>query len=236
MISKLVQTEFMKLRRKGIWFLTFLGPFGVVALQMVNYGLRKDWFISQGTYEWFYYVRNVSAFTPFALILGIVILTSFMASIESETKAWKQVMALPVTKWSVYIAKYTTLVALLMIACLLLVIFTLCFGLYLGFDGNVPYLDIIKYSYYPFIAALPVLGLQLWLATVSQNQGLPITLGVLGVILSYMAYFLPDWMIWKWPSLDNAWDEPLVNVGLGLAVGLGIYLIGMIDFIRRDVK
>ncbi|MFS0672171.1 ABC transporter permease [Ornithinibacillus sp. 179-J 7C1 HS] len=236
MMIKMLSSEFMKIRRKGLWFLTILGPLGVVSLQMVNYGLRKEWFISQGTYEWKYYILNVSAFTPFALILGIVILSSFMASIENETKAWKQLISLPVTKWSVYLAKYTILLFLLVIASSLLVIFSLGFGIYLNFDGSIPFFDIVKYSFFPLFAALPVLGLQLWVSIVCQNQGLPITLGVIGVILSYMAYFLPDWMIWKWPSLDNSWEEPLVNVCLGLGVGFVLYLIGMLDFTRRDVN
>lgn len=236
MIGKLIRTDFMKIRRKGIWFLTVLGPFGVVVLQMVNYGLRKDWFIQQDIYSWFYYIRNVIAFTPFALILGIVILTSFMASIENETNAWKQVIALPVTKWGVYLSKYTTLAILLVVSTCLLTLFSLGFGMFLGLDGGIPYLDLIKYCFYTFFASLPVLGLQLWVALVSKNQGIPITLGIFGVILSYMAYFLPDWLIWKWPSLDNQWDEPIINVCLGLAVGLAIYLVGMIDFMRRDVK
>ncbi|WP_026905868.1 ABC transporter permease [Paucisalibacillus globulus] len=236
MIGKLILTDLMKIRRKGIWFLAVLGPFGVVALQMVNYGLRKDWFIQQDTYSWFYYIRNVNAFTPFALVLGIVILTSFMASIENETNSWKQIIALPVSKWSVYLSKYTTLTILLVFATCLLTLFSVCFGIFLGLEGEVLFLDLIKYSFYTFLASMPILGLQLWISIISQNQGIPITFGVIGVILTYMAYFLPDWMIWKWPSLENQWDEPLINACFGLAVGLAIYVFGMLDFIRRDVK
>lgn len=236
MVGKLLQVEFMKIKRKGIWLLVFLGPIGVVSLQMVNYGLRKEWFLSQGTYSWDYYVLNVAAFTPFALILGIVILTSFISSIENETNAWKQMLAQPVTRWAVYLSKFTTILLLLMVSSSLLVIFSLSFGLFLDLQHNIPFVDIIRYSYYPLFAALPVLGLQLWMSTVIQNQGLPITVGVIGVILTYMAYFIPDWIIWKWPSLDNQWNNPLLNVYWGLAVGAGIYLAGMIDFIRRDVR
>lgn len=236
MIGKLLQVEFMKIKRKGIWFLVILGPFGVVSLQMVNYGLRKNWFLQQGTYNWDYYVLNVSAFTPFALILGVVILTSFMASIENETNSWKLMLALPITRWSVYLTKYTTLLFLLLVSSSLLSIFSLVFGIFLDFQNDIPFADIIRYSFYPLFAALPVLGLQLWIALVVQNQGLPIMVGVIGVILAYMAFFLPDWIIWKWPSLDNHWNEPVLNVYWGLAVGVAIYLVGMIDFIRRDVR
>ncbi len=236
MIGKLIQTDFLKIRRKGLWLLTFLGPVGVVALQMVNYGLRKDYLFSISDDHWMQYLYNVHVFTPLALVLGIAILASFMASIENETNAWKQLVALPVSKWGVYLSKFTVLLCLLMAASVLLLIATLAYGLTLDLGSEIPVRPLFELSFYPLLAALPIAALQLWVATVSDNQGIPITLGVLSVILTYSAYFLPDWMIWKWPTLDNAWDEPLINVGLGLGVGLALYVIGMIDFVRRDVK
>ncbi|MCF3944981.1 ABC transporter permease [Oceanobacillus alkalisoli] len=234
MIS-MMQTDFLKIKRKGFWFLTFLGPIGVVALQMVNYGVRKEYLLQQSENDWLYYLQNITAFTPLALVLGIAIFTSFMASIENETNAWKQLIALPVSKMTVYLSKFTMLACLLFISSILLMLFTLGFGVFLSFDEAIPWLELVKYSFYPYFAALPVLALQLWIATVSKNQGIPITTGIFGVIFAYSAHIIPDWMIWKWPSLMNQWDEPLINVLLGLGVGCLLYVVGMLDFTRRDV-
>lgn len=236
MIGRLLRADFLKIKRKGFWILTFLGPIGVVALQMVNYGVRLDYLLKQSENDWLYYLQNVSAFTPLALILGIAILTSFTASVENETNAWKQLVALPVSKLTIYLSKFTVLASLLLISSILLLLFTLGYGVFLPFNETIPWLELLKYSFYPYFAALPVLALQLWIATVSKNQGIPITTGIVGVILAYSAYYLPDWMIWKWPSLMNQWDEPLVNVVLGLSLGCLLYMLGMLDFARRDVK
>ncbi|MBG9449123.1 permease [Cytobacillus firmus] len=236
MMGKLLSAEFMKIKRKGIWFLTVLGPIGVVAMQMVNYGVRKEYLFRQNDDRWGYYLDNIHSFTPLAIVLGIVILTSFMSSIENETNAWKQLMALPVSKMSVYLSKFTVLSVLLLISSVLLLLFTLAFGISLDLGGEIPYAGLLKYSFYPFFAALPVLALQLWVAAVSVNQGVPITLGILGVILTYAGNALPDWLIWKWPLLLNDWEEPLINVVLGAGAGLLLYAAGMIDFVRRDVK
>lgn len=236
MMGKLLASDFLKIRRKGLWFLTALGPVGVVALQTVNYGIRKDYLLQQSDDDWGYYLGNVHAFTPLALILGIAILTSFMASIENETNAWKQLIALPVSKMTVYLSKFTVLTILLFVSSSLLMVSALAYGLFLNLGDDIPYMELVKSSYYPFLASLPVLALQLWIATVSQNQAIPITAGVFGVIFAFSAYNLPDWMIWKWPSLMNEWNEPIINVALGLAVGALIYIVGMIDFTRRDVK
>ncbi|MFC4402210.1 ABC transporter permease [Gracilibacillus xinjiangensis] len=236
MMLRLLSVDFLKIKRKGLWFLVVLGPVGVVALQMVNYGVRKDYLLQQSENDWQYYMLNIMTFTPLAIVLGIVILTSFMASIENETNAWKQLIALPVSKLSVYLSKFTVITFLLFISSILLMIFTLCYGMTLGLGESIPYLGLLKYSFFPFLAALPVLALQLWFATVSNNQAIPVTIGVIGVIFAYSAFVLPDWMIWKWPALMNEWDKPVVNVILGVGFGFLLYLIGMFDFKRRDVK
>lgn len=236
MIRRLISVDFLKMKRKGFWFLAFLGPFGVVALQMVNYGVRKDYLLQQSDNNWEYYLLNVSTFTPLALVLGIVILTSLIASVENETNAWKQLIALPVSKLNVYLSKFTVLAFLLFVSSFLLMMFTFGYGILLDLGEQIPYFDLLKYSFYPYFAALPVLALQLWVATVCHNQGIPITIGVLGVIFAYSAFGLPDWMIWKWPSLMNKWDEPLINVILGIGTGCLLYIVGMFDFARRDVK
>lgn len=236
MIGKLLAADFLKIKRKGLWFLTCLGPFGVVALQMVNYGVRKDYLLRQSEDDWAYYLSNVSGFTPLALVLGIAILTSLISSIEDETSAWKQWMTLPVSKFSVYLSKFTVLSFLLLLSSFLLMVFTFAYGVFLGLGEDIPYLKLFQYSFYPYFAAFPILALQLWIATVSHNQGIAMTTAVLGVIFTYSAYYLPDWMIWKWPSLMNDWNEPIMNVLLGIGAGVLLYIAGMIDFMRRDVK
>lgn len=236
MIGHLLRVDMLKIKRKGIWFLTFLGPLGVVGLQMVNYGVRKDYLLQQSDDHWLYYLDNVHAFTPLALVLGIAILTSFMASIENETNAWKQLIALPVSKMSVYLSKFTVLSFLLFISSCILAIAAAAYGMALKFDGQLPLLVLLRNSFFPLLAALPILALQLWVATVSDNQGIPITVGVLNVILAYTAFALPDWMVWKWPTLMNQWNEPLYSALFGFALGALLYLVGMLDFVRRDVK
>lgn len=235
MIENLISAEFLKIKRKGFWILSFLGPFGVVAMQIVNYGVQKEYLLQQSDDDWSYYLDNVISFTPLAIVLGITILTSLMASIEDETNAWKQLIALPITKTNIYLSKFIVVFSLLFFSSLLLTIFTLGFGVFLDLEEPIPYLVILKYSFYPFFAALPVLALQLWIAVVSKNQGNSIIIGIIGAICAFTGS-LPDWVFWKWPSLENEWDIPILNVFWGISIGLVFYIVGMLNFIRRDVK
>jgi len=236
MIWQLMKIDFLKIKRKGFWFLTFLGPFGVIALQMINYGVRKEYLLSINEDYWGFYLLNVNGFVPLAIVLGIAILTSGIASIENETSAWKQLLALPVTKWKVFLSKFSVLALLFFISCTLLTIFTFLFGIYLNLGSNVPYVDIVTFSFYPYVASLPILALHVWIAIVSNNQAIPVTMGIVGTILTYSAYYLPDWFIWKWPSLIAEWDEPFIVVMLGFTLGVLLFIVGMLDFTRRDVK
>ncbi|QXE01003.1 ABC transporter permease [Terribacillus sp. DMT04] len=237
MFKRYILTDYLKIKRKGFWLLTFLGPFGVVAMQMVNYaGDRKTYLLKQSENDWTYYLSYINSFASFALVIGIAILTSLMASIENDTNAWKQLLSLPVSKKHVYLSKFMLLAVFLLMSSILLFLFTTIQGIYLDLGDNIPFFELLKYSFYPYFASLPILALQLWIAVVSINQSIPTTTGVIGVILTYSAADLPDWMIWKWPTLVSDWNEPVLSVILGIAVGSFVYILGMIDFVRRDVK
>jgi len=235
MITQLLSAEWLKIKRKGLWFLALLGPVGVVALQMVNYGVRKDYLLSQSDDDWSYYLSNVAGFTPLALVLGLVILTSFMASIENETNAWKQWIALPISKMSVYVSKFVIVAILLFVSSCILAILTLLYGKTLGLGENIPWLQLLSNSFYPYLACLALVGLHLWFAVIIPNQGVTISIGIMGVIICMMSYYLPDWVIWKWPTLINDWNNPLINVVIGVGTAIILLVIGMWDFNRRDV-
>jgi len=235
MMTQLLRAEWLKIKRKGLWLLAIIGPIGVVALQMVNYGVRKDYLLTQSDDDWGYYLNNVASFIPLALILGLVILTSLMASIENETNAWKQWIALPISKINVYVSKFVIVSIILFVSSSLLAVLTLLYGRTLGLGENIPWIHILHNSFYPYLASLALVGFHLWIATVSPNQGITITIGIIGVIICMMSYYLPDWVIWKWPTLMNQWDRPLMSVAFSIVAAIILLVIGMWDFNRRDV-
>ncbi|HEY4602185.1 MAG TPA: ABC transporter permease [Cerasibacillus sp.] len=228
----LMRAEFIKIRRKGFLFLACLGAFGVVALQMVNYGVRKDYLLSLSEDDWSYYLLNVQSFIPIAIVLGVTILTYQIANIEDETNAWKQQLALPISKIGLYTAKFLTVSFFLAVASFLLAIFTFIYGLTLDFTQAVPIKELLRQSFYPMFAVMPILAFQLWLSLVCRTPSIPTTAGIVQFLLTYSAYSLPDWTPWKWVLLP----EPRLNVGLGMMFGLIIFIIGIYDFYRRDVK
>jgi hypothetical protein len=235
MRKNLMKIDFLKMKRKGFWLLALLGPIGIVGLQVLNYALRKEYLFQLTDDHWSQYIQSLSSFTTLTLVLGIVLLTSLAASLENETNAWKQLLVLPVSKTSIYIGKYMVLLALLFFSSLWLLALTYFHGISLDLGKPIPHYTILIRSLFPMFAALPILSLQFWLASVCKNQTLPIVVGVFGVVLTYLAQSLPDWLCWKWSTL-SAWNNPSLNAGLGVFLGAALCLFGAVDFTRRDVK
>ena len=230
----LMKAELAKIKRKGFLFLAFLGAFGVVAMQMVNYGVRKEWLMQQNPDYWQYYLLNIQSFIPIAIVLGGIILTIQITNVEEETNAWKQQLALPISKKSLYLAKFLVIFVYLILAASLLFLFTLMYGIFLDFKQPIPFLTIVKESFLPVLATLPIIALQLWISVVSKSQTIAITIGIVNFLLTYSAFSFPfpEWAPWRWPYLG----QPLFNIGLGVVAGALLLIVGMYDFYRKDAK
>ena len=235
MIRKLFYVDLKKLTR-GMWGLVLLGPIGIFALQAVNYGVRYDWLQTQTDDDWQQLLHQINIFLTPALLLGIALLASLIASIEHRTNGWKQLLALPVSKWRVYCSKFIVLAFLLLISTSLTYAGTFMFGSYFQWEQEVPHWLIFTNGFYPYVAALPLLTLQLWLSITYKNQGFPLMVGIGGAVISLYAYGAPTWFIWSWPFLTNPWDVPEASVLLGAIVGSIFFLISLFDFTRRDVS
>ncbi|GIN86433.1 hypothetical protein J6TS2_28190 [Heyndrickxia sporothermodurans] len=236
MILRMIKADLLKMKRKWIWFLIVLGPLGVLLLQGVNYGLRYDYLVKPGGDHWKDLLNNITLFIPITLGLGFTIVASMTANLEHQQNAWKQLLALPISKRTVYTAKFMLNSFLLFVSCFLLSVGTIILGIVLKFGLDIPYLQIVKMSFFPMLAGIPILGLQVWLSTNLRNQALPLTIGIVGAIFSMYSFYVPDWVIWKWTILSSKNHDPIWFVYSGLAVGMVMFLIGMIDFVKRDVK
>jgi len=237
MMAKVLSADFLKIRRKMIWALVLIAPAGVVALQALNFGLRYDYLTKLYADDlWQGVMTNVQLMGASALLLGIAILASMLAGVEHHTNAWKQLLALPVSRWSVFAAKFALCAILLLASCALLAAGTVALGVALGFGWDFSVVALAKTAFYPFIASMPLLALQLWLSVTMHNQAIPLTIGIAGTVLSMFAFRFPDWFIWKWPLLENDALKPEYSVMAGAIVGAVLFVLGSVDFARRDVK
>ncbi|WNS41837.1 ABC transporter permease [Paenibacillus sp. MMS20-IR301] len=237
MIWRALSADWLKIRGKGLWFLVFLGPIGLIAMQGVNFGLRYDYLREQYSADlWGGLLRNVSGFVPVALYLGGTLLCSLIGNVEHQTSSWKQLLALPISRTAVFMAKLLLCLLLLVVSCLLLSAGTLLLGLLLGFGSQpVPYTDVLRIGFAAYAAALPVIVLQLWLSLSSRNQTLPVSLGMTLSLLSLFSVFLSGWVPLSWPDLAWNAEQPWLYSAAGLLLGGLVLLPGALHFARKDV-
>lgn len=236
MYKRLFQAEFLKIKRKWVWFLIALGPIGVVGLQALNFTLRYDWLTKQYADDlWGGLLGSVGALAFSAIVLGMAIITSILANIEHAQGSWKQLLATPIRKSRLFLTKFTVGWLLLLISCVLLMIGTIILGLALGFGADIPWHKLLITSFYPYFAALPILALQIWLAIVFKNQGVALTIGIIILVFSMYGGALPNWFPLTWPTLQAYGSAPIINVWLGIGLALVLLIFGTIDFVRRDV-
>ncbi|MFC9711390.1 ABC transporter permease [Paenibacillus sp. NPDC056933] len=237
MTGRALSSDWLKIRGKGIWFLVFLAPIGLTAMQALNFGLRLDYLKQQyGDNLWGGLLNNVIVFVPLALMLGATILSSMIANVEHEQGSWKQLLALPIPRTAVYLAKFMLACILLIVSSLLLTVGMVGLGLVLGFDASeIPWTDTIRVGLLPLAGALPVLSLELWLTMVTKNQALPVTLGIILAVMGMFALSISPYFPLAWAQMAWNGPHPWMYAGMGIGMGLLIMLLGMIHFSRKDV-
>lgn len=236
MQKRLFKVEFLKIKRKWVWFLIFLGPFGVIVLETLNFSLRYDYLTKQYADDlWGGLLGAIGFLIPPVMIMGMAIITSILANIEHADASWKQLLTAPVRKWQVFLTKFVVGWFLFLVSCALLVTGTMILGIGLDFGTDIPWQKLLETSFYPYFAALPILAFQIWLAIVFKNQGIALTVGIIAAAFSMYGAGMPDWSPLAWPSLSK-WDMPITNVWLGLGLSLLILIWGTVDFVRRDVR
>lgn len=237
MMVRALSADFLKIRRKGIWFLIFLAPLGLVAMQALNFGLRFDYLMKRYADDpWGGLLKNISGFVPIALFLGCTLVSSLVANVEHQLSSWKQLLALPISRTAVFGAKFLLCLLLLSVSCILLPIATIILGLVFGFALNgIPLADLARIGFFPLFAALPLLALQLWLSLTYRNPSLPVSLGVVLSLVSPFTLDLSEWFPLNWPVFGYLGPHREWFVALGIAVGAVILLAGLVHFNRKDV-
>lgn len=237
MIVKAFRADWLKMRRKGLWTLAVIAPAGLIAMQALNYGLRYDYLMSvYKDHLWESLLENIFMFVPISLFLGATLISSLLANIEHHMSSWKQLLALPIPRSSVFGAKFLIAFLLLNFSCLLLSIGILALGAALKFPLNsIPYDDILRIGFVPFLASLPMLALSLWLCMTYKNQALSVTFGVVIAITSMFTLSLSEYLPINWPLFSYYGPQQELFAGAGLLCGMMILLLGALHFSRKDV-
>lgn len=203
MFLKLLQTEWFKLRKSKFSFILIVGPLiGFFA------GFTED---INGPYKW-NVTLLIMSLTYSLLFLPLVtgVLAGLICRYEHQEGGWKQLLALPVSRGQVFVAKYTLLMILVLVIQLLFLLALYAVGMIKGYSEPFPMLIVWKSIFGGWVATFPLVALQLWMSMMWKSFAAPFAVNVIftlpGILAIQSAKFGPYYP-WGQPFLMMYVDE-----------------------------
>lgn len=171
---RILSAERMKLSRSFIWLLVVISP--VIALPVGALANVQQ----EGELLSWQILLNVMSLMHALLFLPVLtgLFAALICRAEHSDGGWKMMLSLPVTRTSVYLAKFTVIMALLACVQLAFLAALLGMGLYRGAEGPVPWPLFLSSIAGGWFACLPLAALQLGVSQGWSSFGAPLALNV----------------------------------------------------------
>lgn len=239
----ILQSEWFKLRKSKIIFIIFVGP--LIGLMI---GLLPNTFPELEMNQW--YISLLSMNLTYALLflpLMTAVLACMICKYEHQAGGWKQLLALPVTRGKVFIAKYVLLMFIVLVIQLLYLVAVYAVGMMKGFTDPFPLMIVWKSIFGGWVATFPLVAMQLWMSILFKNFAAPFSVNVIFTLPSmlvvnserfgpYYPWAQPFSMMYIGGDTEDVffipWDQLLTVVGGSFVL---FFLGGYIYFQRKSV-
>lgn len=167
---KVIRFELLKLKKSPIWLLVFVSPALSSLVGLVESEIN-NWLITLGTMAFL----HAMLFLP--LLTGMF--AAFVCRYEHIGGGWKMVLAMPVTRTSVYMVKFLLVLGLLALTQLLFMGGLLLVGEIKGYSGEIPWEMILKSIWGGWIACMPLAALQMFVSVAWSSFAAPMAVNVM---------------------------------------------------------
>jgi ABC-2 type transport system permease protein len=183
------------------------------------------------------------------LPLFVTLETALLAGLEHRENTWKSLFALPVERWTIYVAKLLVGAGLVCLSTLVIAVGIGLEGLILltlrpalGLAQPIPWGVIILRSSSFTVAALLLLAVQAWVAMRWRSFVVPLTLGIAGTVAGLLLSTSPRAgqlaSVFPWSLPYAAIARPNLQgtaFMVGILGGVLIAALGCWELVRRDV-
>ncbi|MEB2300196.1 ABC transporter permease [Lysinibacillus xylanilyticus] len=242
----ILSAEWFKLRKSKMVPIILAGPIIGLFIGLTSNMESKiqgidvnNWYIALSSMNLMYALL----FLP--LIAGVF--ASLICRYEHQSGGWKQLLALPVTRGKVFVAKYVLIMLLVLGMQLLYLCSIFAVGMIKGYTDPFPMEIVWKSIIGGWVATLPLVALQLWMSTMFKSFAAPFAVNVIFTLPSILAinsktigpyypWAQPFSMMYVGGNTDDVffvpWDQLLTVVGGGFLL---FFLGGYLYFQRKAV-
>lgn len=236
---RLLASERLKLSRTFIWLLVPISPLLALFLGVLSNSIEGT---PAEQYEGLY-----SSMALFHAVLLLPILTgvfaAFVCRYEHAGGGWKQLLALPISRKSLYFAKFWLVSELLIGVQLLFLAAVLITGAARGLH-EIPWNFMLLGLLGGWLACLPLAALQLWASTSWSSFAAPLTINVMltlpNILVINSAEYGPFYP-WAQPTIAmlalgsenyGAFTMPTMNLFMTIIGSLLLFIIGGLLYFR----
>ncbi|SES84294.1 ABC transporter permease [Hymenobacter actinosclerus] len=188
-LGRALVADSLKLRRTAVLWLALGGGALPVLLNLLIFYFKGQYIIKPGENPWPQYISM--SWQTASVLLGffLVLLSGLVVNLENRG-GWRQLLAQPVSRSSVFLSKLLLLLGLNAVAQLIYVGLLLAAGVLLGavrpalgFQHNtIDLLPMLRMLGHTYLATLGILGIQYALALAFRGFVGPLAVGIAGIV------------------------------------------------------
>lgn len=190
------QVEWLKMKRLGLIYLALLFGMAGPAFYLVAGNYTKEEILEYSIFEKTM-ESNVALFAGFFLYLFIVVSISSSCQSDRKNGGWVLMETQPVSKMSIYIGKYLSLIMLVVICILSFFISCILFAYVSGRIYDTPIMNYnfdavwhLAYLAKILLCSAGVISLQLLLSIIIRGFVWPFIFGATGILINILGLFL----------------------------------------------
>lgn len=254
-LLRVLHAEVLKMKRTVAWKMVVLCP--ALVLAMVFFVASQAPFstlhLDGVRNEWPKLARSVLWFWTFLMMpLYITLQTAVMAGLDHSENHWKSLLARPVPRWTLYVAKLIVVMALIAASTVVLLSGIFLAGAALPlvqpevvFGFPIPWAKIVRDGLSITGLAFLALTIQYWVSLRWRSFSVAIGVGMAAAVVGFFSVAVgqqlggwPQYVPWALPMLVLAKQPHSIGAVLVIGGALGVLAaaIGCWDFCRREVQ
>jgi lantibiotic transport system permease protein len=240
---RVLHAELLKLKRTLAFRMIFVMPLLVALLQF--FALWRSRKFGADFRLWETLPTNMlGVWAVFMMPLLITLETALLNGIEHGDRQWKHLLALPVPRHTVYLAKFVVAQALNAASTLFLCVLTVLAGLAimqlrpeLAGSGPIPFGRLARHAALVWLAAWLIVAIHTWVSIRWSGFAVALGTGICGTFFALFAASASVGKYYPWLLPMNVFSDERFAVALWLGALGGAFaaLLGCLEFVRRDV-